>query len=188
MAFPTVIVGGLIKDRVKTSMLLLEIEDTPIDSPVAVSVLSFLVNRFPVLATLITSLKLTDAGATVPSWLRKCTKALRGLLFAFEYSIDDQKDWIPTDTAGTTSNGSRVFTSFHTSCVVGLSDDMKNGCFLPGSPGCRPFSATYTTKTRSSLPEDDCDVEFGCKKDTRASKFKLPGLFLYTCPHGICLG
>lgn len=105
MAFPTVVVGGLIKDRLKTTVLLSELEETALGCPVSLAVSNYLVNRFPELARLITSLQLTEAGAIVPSWLRKLAKAIRGLLFNYAPSIDDDDgNWIPTDNEGTDSN------------------------------------------------------------------------------------
>lgn len=69
-------------------------------------------------------------------------------------------------------------------------DDLLNGCYLPGNSGCRTKGARYKTATRDALGTDGASAEenMSCKKEVRKGRFKLPGVFIYSCPHGLILG
>jgi len=67
--------------------------------------------------------------------------------------------------------------------VFALGTDVDTGCWLPGTQ-CRRWASSYT------LPVRDLDVlaQESCTKKAQTTTFRLPGLFLLYCPHGICLG
>lgn len=82
-------------------------------------------------------------------------------------------------------NAERYISGDHRVLFFAL-DDLLHGTFLPGNSGVRATRSEYEAKTRST--QGDGDEDFTCKKKTRKAQFKLPGIFLYTCPHGVILG
>jgi hypothetical protein len=100
MAYPTVIVGGLIKDALGTKEWLRRFVATEADVPLSLEISMAFGNRFPALSTLIQNLRLTDIGARIPTWLRTFATTVTELLF----SIDDPSladHWNETSHQGT---------------------------------------------------------------------------------------
>jgi hypothetical protein len=44
--------------------------------------------------------------------------------------------------------------------------------------------------TRDAIGKDGAlhEEEVSCKKEVQQTRFKLPGVFIYSCPHGLVLG
>lgn len=44
--------------------------------------------------------------------------------------------------------------------------------------------------TRDAVGKDGAlhEEEVSCKKEVQQTRFKLPGVFIYSCPHGLVLG
>jgi len=78
-----------------------------------------------------------------------------------------------------------VCTTLSLHCPNLVNQDLDAGCWLP-STDCRRWSDSYTLPVRR--PTDGPVALDPCTKIATKTSFRLPGLFLMYCPHGVCLG